>query len=147
MKSLAVVTLLSSILVCNLGCDRGTPGGVGVPPDGTNNKVPVTGPSEGTFSLDVPNFATKIHQGEAKVVTIDVRRGKNFSSAVTLTFSGMPSGLTLDSATIPAGDKEAKVTVKAADNAPLGDHTIHVSGQGGAGPAATNNFTVTVQKK
>ncbi len=60
-----------------------------------------------------------------------------------------PQGVTLDSANpvIKHGDTEAKVTLKARDDAALGDFTIKVTGHPSKGADATNHLRITVAKK
>ena len=149
MRHIATALLLSSFLVWNTGCDRGTVGGPNAP-TGSDNKAPVvTSPKEGTFSIDVPNLSTKLDQGESKNVAISARRGKNFDQDVKLSFQNVPTGVTIDppNPTIARGDTETKITVKAANDAPVGEHTITVTAQPTTGAAATNEFHITIRKK
>jgi hypothetical protein len=44
-------------------------------------------------------------------------------------------------------DKEAKITVKVADDAALGDFTVKVAGHPTSGADATSEFKITVAKK
>ena len=114
------------------GCpDRlreGTSGGPGVtnPP----RRNPLYGQADNTFNLSVPRLSTSLKQGETKEVSIGIKRGKNFQEDVTLKFADGPQGVTLDPASpvIKHGDTEAKVTLKAAADASLGDFTVKVTG-------------------
>ncbi|HXG11516.1 MAG TPA: hypothetical protein VNK04_17305 [Gemmataceae bacterium] len=121
--ALAVVALIGAV-----GCDgKSTPGG----PGATN---PRSGPGlttpENTFKLDVPNTETTLKQGEAKMITIGLERGKNFDQDVNLDFSGAPKGVTVtpDKGMIKAGEKEITVKIEADKEAALGHHTITVTG-------------------
>jgi hypothetical protein len=148
MRTVATAFVLAGVLV-GIGCDRGTVGGPNAPTT-PNNKAPmVTSPGEGTFSIDVPNLSTKLAQGESKNVTVDMRRGKNFDQEAKLSFQNLPKGITIDPAnpTIARSETEAKLTIRAADDAPVGDHTVGVTAQPSTGPAAHNEFTITVRKK
>jgi hypothetical protein len=141
--------VLTSFLVGSMGCDRGTVGGPNAP-TGSDNKAPVVAsPKEGTFSIDVPTLAVKLTQGEAKNATISLRRGKNFDQDVKLHFENVPKGITIEPAnpTIARSETDAKLNMRAADDAPVGDHTITVSAQPATGAPATNTFTITVHKK
>ena len=104
---------------------------------------------DNTFSLDMPNLETNIKQGESKVVEIGISRGTNFDQDVALSFTDVPKGVTLDpsSPSIKKSDKTAKVTVKAADDAAIGHHTIKATGKPGSGAEASNTFKIEVQKK
>ena len=129
------------------GCNQGSPGGPGItnPPQ----KQPVYGETDNTFKLSVPRMSTTLHQGETKEAAIGIARGKNFDGDVELTFAEGPAGVSLTSASpiIKHGDSEAKVTLKAAADASLGDFTIKVIGHPSTGADATSEFKVTVAKK
>jgi hypothetical protein len=145
-KSLAI--LLVAALVAFAGCNNNsTPGGPGASNRGDNK--PVVGRAEDTFTLDPPNLATKVTQGESKAVSIGIKRGKNFDQDVTLKFSDLPKGVTLDPASpvIRHGDTEARFALKAADDAALGDFAVKVTGHPTKGGDATNEFRITVDKK
>jgi hypothetical protein len=137
--------LLGATLLVGVGCHPGTTGGPGVP----GGRGTLTHPAENTFSLDVPNLATKVKQGEAKEVTIGLDRGKNFDQDVNLKFEDLPTGVTIEPAspTIKHGEKDAKVTVHAADDAAIGDFTVKVVGHPNKGENAANTFKLTVEKK
>jgi uncharacterized membrane protein len=146
MKSLfAGLAVTAAVLVT--GCAEGTPGGPGAK-EVTANK-PIVGQADNTFSLDVPKMSTTLKQGETKDLAIDVARGKNFSEDVELRFSAVPKGVTVDPASpvIMHSDKEAKITVKVADDAALGDFTVKVTGHPTTGADAMNEFKITVAKK
>jgi hypothetical protein len=146
MKRSFAVLLATGLVACP-GCNQSTPGGQGVtnPP----HMRPVYGEAENTFNLSVPRLSTTLHQGETKDASIGIERGKNFDGDVTLKFADGPKGVTLDSANpfIKHGDTEAKVTLKATDDAALGDFTIKVTGHPTKGVDATNEFKITVVKK
>ncbi len=147
MKSL-LTGLLATALVALTGCSRGTPGGEGVtttPP----HKPPVYGEADNTFNLSAPRLSTTLHQGETKDVSIGIERGKNFDQDVALRVSEGPTGVTIEPAspTIKHGETGAKLTLKAADDASLGDFTVKVIGHPTKGADATIDFKMTVAKK
>jgi uncharacterized membrane protein len=142
-----IAGLLVAALVAFTGCNKGTPGGPGA--TNPNAKKPVVGQANDTFTLSVPTLSTTLKQGDTKTVAISINRGKNLDEDVTLKFADVPTGLTIEPAspTIKRGDTEAKLTLKAADNAALGDFTIKVTGHPTNGADASNEFKVTVAKK
>jgi len=152
MKNLCA-SLLAAAAVGLIGCNnQGTPGGPGASAPSTSGRTGVNigvGQAEDTFRLDMPNLSTRMTQGEVHQVSIGIKRGKNFSEDVVLQFGELPKGVTIEpaTATLKAGEEEAKVSVKAADDAALGDHTIKVTGQPKTGAAATNEFKITVNQK
>lgn len=143
----SVAGLLVLMVLAVTGCNQGTPGGPGItdPP----RKQPVYGENENTFNLSMPHMSTTIHQGETKEASIGIARGKNFDGDVSLIFAEGPKGVTLDSTSpmIKHGDTGAKVTLKATDDASLGEFTIKVTGHPGTGADATGELKVTVVKK
>jgi len=141
-----LVVLFMLALLMSFGCNsHGTPGG----PGATAANTQTVGQAEATFSLDVPNLSTKIKQGESKIVTIGIKRGKNFNEDVHLSLTGLPQGITLDPASpvIQHNDKDAAITMKAAEDAALGDFTVKVVGHPTKGADATNEFKVTIDTK
>ena len=149
-----LVALAAAALVALVGCNPGTTGGPGADKDkDTKGRLEKAEDSvrqaEDTFNLSVPTFSTKITQGETKAVTIGISRGKNFDEDVALKFDDLPKGVTVEPSgpVIKHGDKEAKLTFKAADDAALGDFTVKVTGHPQKGKDATNELKLTVQKK
>jgi hypothetical protein len=138
----AVVALLAFV-----GCDKGTPGGPGASNPASHKGA--INQAEDTFTLSVPTLSTTLKQGESKVVSLGVKRGKNFDEDVALKFEDLPKGVTVEPAApaIKHGDSEAKVTIKAADDAALGDFTVKVVGHPTKGKEATHDLKITVSKK
>ena len=136
-------------LVALIGCDNSsTPGGPGAS-GASSNKKPMIGQADETFTLSMPTLSTSIKQGETKSVTIGIKRGKNFDEDVSLKFDGLPKGVTVEPAgpQIKHGESEAKISLKAADDATLGDHTLKVTGKPTKGTDASSDLSITVNKK
>jgi uncharacterized membrane protein len=146
-KSCAGVLVMS--LAAFAGCDKGTSGGPGSSAAESSKHFYDLGQANDTFKLTPPHTSTGIKQGETKTVTIGITRGKNFDEDVTLKIGEMPMGVTLDpaSSVLKHGDTEAKLTLKAADDAALGDFTIKITGHPTKGDNASNEFKITVDKK
>lgn len=131
-----------------IGCDnKGTPGGSGVTTSGDHG--PRVGQAEDSFSLTVPTLSTHLKQGEAKAVSIGISRGKNFDGDVALKFDNLAKGVTIDPAApvLKHGEAEVKVTVKAAEDAALGEFAVKVVGHPVKGADAVNELKLTVEKK
>lgn len=107
------------------------------------------GMDKDNFRLTVPILSTKLKQGEAKSVSIGISRGKGFEQDVGLKFDSVPQGVTVDpvTPTLKHGDTEAKVTVKAAEDAAVGDFTVKVTGHPAKGTDAVSELKITVEKK
>jgi len=103
---------------------------------------------EDTFKITVPSGTTSINQGESKTITIGIDRAKNFDQDVALQFSEMPKGVTMTpaSGSIPASEKNTKVTLMASPDAALGEHTVTVTASPKSGAKTTATFTIKVNK-
>lgn len=114
-----------------------------------SNKFKITVAKKETFSVSVPTLSTTVKQGETKPVSVSIKREKNFDEDVTLKFADLPKGVTLEPASpvIKRGDTEAKLMLKAEDDAALGDFTIKVTGHPAKGADASHDFKITVAKK
>src|SRR5258708_2414014 len=101
------------------GCATGTSGGPGTPDSG--REQPIVGQADDTFQL--AKGETILRQGETKSVSIVIKRARNFDEDVTLKFSDLPKGLSVDNSfpRIKHGDSEARFTLTATDDAALGD--------------------------
>jgi len=146
MKSFLSLVTAGAVVVF-AGCNQqGTSGGPGATKEKTQSTV---GQTENTFSLSVPTLATPVKQGETKEVKISVRRGKDFTQKVTLSFEDLPKGLTIEPAKVEVaeGSDEAKISVKADENAAIGDFKVKVIGHPASGPDATNEMKLKVEKK
>lgn len=137
--------------------DKNKPTGTGTGPTGTKtdtakrdtNGDKTVGTPDNAFKLSLPATGTTIKQGEKETVTIGISRGKNFDQDVKLDFSGAPDGVKITPAdgTLKASEKDEKVTIDAAKDAALGDHTITVKGTPAkSGEATTGSFKITVKK-
>lgn len=147
MKS-ACVALFAAALITVVGCEsKSTTGGPGA--TRTTDRQASVGQSNETFTLDVPNLATTVKQGEAKQIGIDIRRGTNFGEDVTLSFDNLPKGVTIDppSPSIKKGETGAKFNVRAAEEAALGDFTVKAKGTPTKGAPAMSEFKLTVERK
>jgi uncharacterized membrane protein len=147
MKTLPLL-ILGSLITVLLGCnEHNVPGGPGATSNETKSRI--VGAADNTFKLDTPMLSTDIKQGETKTIDIGITRGKNFSQDVKLEFSGAPQGLTIKPASseLKASETKVPVTIEAAKDAALGNHTITVAGiPMKEGTKATAEFKVTVKK-
>lgn len=126
------------------GCSQGTPGG-----PGTTDKKPVYGQADDTFNLSVPVLSSSLQQGEQTEATVGIKRAKNFDEDVALKFADVPKGVTVEpgSPVIKHGDTDAKITLKAEDEAPLGDFKVKVTGHPTKGGDAQVEFKLTIAAK
>ena len=99
------------------------------------------------FAISVPFWTTAPKQGDAIAITIS--RENRFDQDVTLTFSRLPKGITVEPAAgaIKNGESEARLTTRAADDADLDEFAVKITGHSARGPDATHAFKFTVLKK
>ncbi len=143
MKSL-FTGLVVMTLVALSGCNQGTPGG-----PGTTEKKPAYGQTDDTFNLSVPVLSSSLQQGKQTEATVGIKRAKNFDEDVTLTFADVPQGVTVEptSPMIKHGETDVKITVKAGDEAPLGDFKVNITGHPTKGTDAQVAFKLTIAAK
>jgi uncharacterized membrane protein len=142
-------SLLVAAVVAFTGCNgKSTSGGPGAT-NKESSKGTHVGQTDNSFKLSTPTLATKLKQSENKVATISIKRGKNFDQDVTLKFEGLPQGVSIDPANpvLKHGEEEVKVTIKAADDAAVGDFTVKVVGHPKEGPDAVSDLKLEVSKK
>jgi uncharacterized membrane protein len=141
---------LSLAVLVGCGSSTGTsekrPGGLVT---SASQKEPLVGTGEKEFTLKPPPLAAHVKQGESKEVKIGIDRGKNFDKDVSLKFDDVPKGVTIEPAhpKIKHGDKEAVLTIKAADDAAVGDFKVRVQGDGGEGQKAAETLELKIDKK
>jgi uncharacterized membrane protein len=141
---------LSLVVLVGCGGNTGTsekhPGGAVT---NVSAKAPLVGENKGQFDLKPPFTATSLKQGESKEVKIDIKRGEGFDKDVTLKFSDVPKGVTIEPAspTIKHGDTGVAVKVKAADDAAVGDFKVKITGQPTEGKEAAEILELKIDKK
>ncbi len=147
-------SLMTLALASVSGCSEGTPGGPGATvktESGTTvtAKKPMFGQTENTFNLDVPTMSSALQQGHEAEASIGIKRALNFDEDVTLKFSEVPKGVTIEPASpvIKHGDKDATIHFKATDEAVIGDYKIKVTGHPEAGTDAAIEFKLNVTAK
>ena len=113
-------------------------------------KKPIAGEADNTFSLSVPYESVTLTQGEEKSMLIGINRGENFREEVAIELTGLPEGVTLETAepVIKQGDTDATLMLKATPDAALGDFTINVTGQTvSSGADFSKELKLTVSQK
>ena len=111
-----------------------------------SQQPPPPPPPPGNFSISVSTTTLVLRQGTANGQTIDVTYLQGFTGTVSLTFSGLPAGVTIS----PSGPIQVTgtvgedVSVQVASTAQVGTSTITVTGTGG-GLTRTTTFSLQVQ--
>jgi len=102
-----------------------------------------------TFTLSAPLLSTTLKQGDTKEVSVGIKRDKNFDQDVALAFAELPTGVTIAPATavIKHEDANVKLTLKAGNEAAVGDFTVKVTGHPTKGADASTELKITVAKQ
>jgi hypothetical protein len=126
------------------GCSQGTPGG-----PGAKGKSPVYGQAGDTFNLSVPIMASTVQQGGTIDAVVGIARGVNFDEDVSLLFTDLPKGVTVEPASpqIKRGELDAKIKIHAASETPTGDFKVDVTGHPTKGSDAKVDFKLAVVAK
>jgi hypothetical protein len=146
MKRMSVLLLLVA-LVAAAGCSKkSTPGGPGAatpPSERTSTE------NAETFTLKMPMTATDIAQGNSQEASIGIDRGRSLDQDVTLRFENLPQGVTIEPAApvLKRGESSAKVTVRVAPDAAVGNYTAKVVGHPATGPDAVGDFKLDIHAK
>ncbi len=102
--------------------------------------------SAGTFTISAAPASLSVAQGNRGTSTITTAVSGGFNSAIALTVSGAPSGVTvaLNPTTIPApGNGSSVMTITVGSGTALGTYPIVVTGNGG-GVQLSTTVTLTV---
>jgi len=113
------------------------------------NQFKLTVARKDTFTLSTSFWQTGIKQGETKAVVVGISRDKRFDQEVTLKIAGLPKGVTADPSTvmIKPTDVDAKFTLKALDDAAIGEFAATLTGHPTSGADASHEFKFSVAKK
>lgn len=146
MKHIMIGFALAAAVLA-IACNKDTAGGPGAALPASEQAT--IGQTADSFSLVTPMMSTSLAQGEAKGVTIGIKRGKDIDQDVTLAFADVPTGVTIEppKPVIARGESEANVTLKAADDAALGNFTLKVIGHPEKGPDATSELKISIGQK
>ncbi|MGA3012039.1 MAG: protease pro-enzyme activation domain-containing protein [Terracidiphilus sp.] len=114
-------------------------------PNGANLINALAGSSTGTASFSLNATAASVTDGSTGTSTVTEAVTGGFDSAVTLTASGMPSGVTAAfSPTSITGAGTSTLTFTASSTATPGTYTITVTGTPVSGTAEQTTLTLTV---
>lgn len=130
--TIPVIALAGFLVGCNKSPEGGTPG------------------TNASFKLSLPTDLSKLKpivQGTSESFDCSIDRGSDFKKDVALKVEA-PAKLdvTLNKNSVKAseGDTKFNVIVKADKDAPVGEHTIKVTGTPDGGTATTGEFKVKV---
>jgi len=105
----------------------------------------VTAPSSGAFTISVSPTSGYLDQGQSGYAAVTTRVSGGFDSAITLSATGVPSGVSysFSPASIGApGSGRSDFNLTVSSTAPTGTYPITITGTGGG---ITNTTTLTFQ--
>ena len=105
--------------------------------------TPTPAPS---YSLSIsPSSVSVSHAGGIATYTVTITRMAGFSSPITFSINGLPSGATGSFTPNPASGTLSTLTVTVSSSPPQGSYLFTVTGQGGT-PTLTQTATATLVK-
>ncbi|MGA2351807.1 MAG: protease pro-enzyme activation domain-containing protein [Terracidiphilus sp.] len=114
-------------------------------PNGVNLINALAGSSTGTASFSLSATGASVTDGSTGTSTITETVTNGFDSAVTLSASGLPTGVTaVFSPTSITGAGSSTLTFTASSSATAGTYTITVTGNPASGTAEATTLTLTV---
>lgn len=132
-------------LVLAVGCQQSTSTGPATPPAGTAAR-PATNTSTVKKLTVTAAKDQSIEQGESDKVMVTINRD-NFDDPVTIKLNDLPVGVecTNNSVVIPAGSNSATLTLKAAEDAPVGEHNVTIAAEAPGLDLNTQSFVLKVK--
>ncbi len=109
--------------------------------DGGTNPDPAPTP---TISITVSPQSSELEQGQAVEVTVTVSRGGGYTGAVSLSFTGLVTGVQGTSGSIPSGSTQGTLTLTALETAPLGAISAQIVAAGSGVASVQRAFNVTI---
>jgi hypothetical protein len=128
LSAAAAAVLALTTAACNKSPEGGTPG--------TNQ----------TFNITTAPGDTNLKPGEEKTIVLTVRRDDNFTQPVTLKADSQSPKIDakVNKTRMEGSDREVTLTVKAAVDAPKGQHVIKVTGTPQTGQPTSLDVKVEV---
>lgn len=103
------------------------------PPRNLTNKIAVSVAEKPFFTLEAKLDAPALGRGTALPITVTAKRAENFKDPITLAVQGLPANVDLGNKPIDKDQNQSQLTLTSKNNAPLGVHSIVVTGTGKLG--------------
>jgi len=111
----------------------------------TSATLVVTPPAAGDFSLSASPGSRSVPRGGTTSYTVNITRSAGFPGTVSLSVSGLPSGVTAGFSPNPAAAASSTLTLNAASNASKGTFTLTITGVSNS-LMRTTTVTLTVTR-
>jgi hypothetical protein len=96
------------------------------------------GKERGSFSLSLSSGGLFVNQGTSTSVSVTASRSDAFKKDITLSVTGVPTGVDARFASNPVTDTPSVLTVTVANDAPVGTYDLKITGKSGGVLAATS---------
>ena len=103
------------------------------PPQNLTQRLALAVAEKPFFTLDAKLDAPALGRGTALPITITAKRADDFKDPITLAIQGLPPNIDLGNTPIDKEKNDTKLTLTAKNNAPLGMHSIVITGTGKRG--------------
>jgi hypothetical protein len=103
------------------------------PPSNLTNSLALAVTEKPFFTLSAKLDAAALGRGTALPITVTAKRADDFKDPITLAIQGLAPNVDFGNKPIDKDQVETKVTLTAKNNAPLGVHSIVVTGTGKRG--------------
>lgn len=103
------------------------------PPRNLTNKLALSVTEKPFFTLETKLDAPVIGRGTTLSITITAKRAEDFKDPITLAIQGLPPNIDLGNKPIEKDQNQVQITLTSKNNAPLGVHSIVITGTGKRG--------------
>jgi hypothetical protein len=107
--------------------------GLSLPPRDLTRTLAVAVTEKPFFTLEAKLDAPALGRATSLPITVLVKRADDFKEPITLALQGLPPNIDLGNTPIEKDKNETKITLSAKNNAPLGGHSIVITGTGKRG--------------
>jgi hypothetical protein len=103
------------------------------PPRNLTNRLALAVAEKPFFTIEAKLDAPALGRGTSLPITITAKRAENFKDPITLAIQGLPPNVDLGNKPIDKEQNQVQITLTSKQNAPLGIHSIVVTGTGKMG--------------
>ena len=103
------------------------------PPSNLTSKLALAVAEKPFFTLEAKLDAPALGRGTALPITITAKRADDFKDPITLAIQGLPANVDFGNKPVDKDQNQAQITLTSKNNAPLGVHSIAITGTGKRG--------------
>jgi hypothetical protein len=103
------------------------------PPRNLTNNLALSVAERPFFTIEAKMDAPALGRGTALTITVTAKRAETFKEPITLAIHGLPPNVDLGNKPIDKEQNQTQITLTSKQNAPLGIHSIAITGTGKQG--------------